>query len=200
MRRTMAGLILAVLAGSAGAQEGCPVAADLPRGITVEYDDGSVERFRATARPGVVAVRGSFPSGGGYELELGQGLHVLWSMPTGADGRPDSGGRISYDYGRAPEALPIPHPGGRFDVASRATDSGGERPEAQSQAYGALETLAIGPCVYEAVPVAIAYDSDLHYWEELHYLPELGIALLRRQSENGAELARLLPVAIRAGK
>lgn len=194
--------VLAVLlsAAPALAQESCPVAADLARGILVAYDDGSTERFRATDRSGVVAVRGSFADGSGYDLELGQGVHVLSTTPRGADGAPILAGQVAYDYGLPPEALPVPAPGERFDVASVATDASGQRPEAQSQAYGALEPLAIGGCAYEAVPVAIAYDSPLGYWEELSFLPALGIAVLRSQSEAGQETRRIAPVSIRAGK
>ena len=191
---------LLLLAGPALAQPACPVASDLPRGIRVDYDDGSAEVFRATAVPGVVAVQGSFDDGAGYRLELGQGMHLLSYTPTSVDGGPDAGGRVDYDYGRAVEELPVVGPEGRFDTPVLVTDQFGRRAEAQSQAYGAEETLAIDGCSYRAVPVMIAYDTPNHYVEALRFLPELGITLMNRQESTDQPPRVIEPVAIRAGK
>lgn len=181
-------------------QGACPVEADLDRGIRVEYDDGTTEVFRAMEAPGVVAVRGVLGDGTGYRAELGRGVHLLSYAPSAADGAPDVAGRITYDYGLAAMALPVPRPGERFDTPVIVTDAYGSRDEAQSQAYGPEEVLAIGGCSYGMVPVIIAYDTDSAYTEALRYLPELGISLLNWQ-ENAAQPRRTIePVTIRGGK
>ena len=193
-------LPLLLLAGPALGQAACPVASDLLRGILVRYDDGSSEVFRATGAPGVVAVRGTFDDGSGYQLELGQGMHLLSYTPLLADGAPDAAARVSYDYGRAVAELPVVTPGLRFDTPVSVTDQHGPRDEAQSQVFGAEEVLAIAGCSYRAVPVMIAYDTFNDYVEALRFLPELGIALLNWQESTDQDRREIEPVAIRAGK
>jgi hypothetical protein len=193
-------LSLLLLAGPAFGQVACPVAADLARGIRVDYDDGTSEVFRATGAPGVVAVRGTFDDGSGYQLELGQGMHLLSYTPLLGDGSLDAVGRVSYDYGRATLELPVVTPERRFDTPVRVTDQYGLRDEAQSQAYGAEEVLAIAGCSYRAVPVLIAYDTFNEYVEALRFLPDLGISLLNWQESTDQDRRVIEPVAIRAGK
>ncbi|EYD75448.1 hypothetical protein Rumeso_03018 [Rubellimicrobium mesophilum DSM 19309] len=189
-----------LLAGPAFGQAACPVSGDLPRGIRVDYDDGTTEVFRATGAPGVVAVLGTFGDGTGYRLELGQGLHLLSYTPVSADGGVDAEARVDYDYGRTAEELPVVEAEKRFDTPVRVTDQFGLHDQAQSQAYGAEEVLAIGTCSYRAVPVMIAYDTSNDYVEALRFLPELGIALLNWQESTDQARRVIEPVAIRPGK
>ena len=199
MTRAALPLVL-LLAGPALGQAACPVAADLPRGIRVAYDDGTTEVFRATGAPGIIAVHGTFEDGTGYRLELGQGVDLLSYTPTLMEGGLDTAGRVDYDYGRAVEDLPVVTPGRRFDTPVRVADQFGPRSEAQSQAYGAEEILTIASCSYRAVPVMIAYDTPNQYMEALRFLPELGFALLNRQESTDQPGRVIEPVAIQAGK
>lgn len=187
-------LTLPALTLPAMAQTGCAVAADLGRGITVTFADGSTEIFRQAA-PGIVQVTGDGSDGTRYGMQLAQGFHLLEWMPEG-----DPSGRVAYDYGMPAAAMPLPQPGGGWTVPARVTDSGGARAEAQTHSYGPAQTLMIGTCGYTMIEATIAYATSDNYVESIIYLPELGLSYLLWNES--ADYARdpIPAVSIRAGK
>jgi hypothetical protein len=169
-------LILAPL--PLAAQQSCPTAADLDRGIRITFADGGTETFRR-ADPGVIAVTGREPDGSGFNMDLAQGLHLLmWEATTG--GQPDAASRITYDYaGQPPTALPLPEAGRKWRTEVRVEDADfGPRDEPQSQVYGRLSQIEIGACSYVAIEVTISYATSDQYRETLRWLPDLGLAYL----------------------
>lgn len=194
MTKVLSAAALCLLACPAWAQSGCPVAADLARGITVGFADGSAELFRQAA-PGIVAVTGDSADGSRYAMQLGQGFHLLEWMPEG-----DPTGRVAYDYGMAPAALPLPQPGGSWNVPARVTDAGGVRAETQTHSYGVVNMLMIGTCAYEAIEATIAYDTADSYVESIVYLPELGLSYLQWNESADYDRDLVPAVSIRAGK
>lgn len=182
------------LAVPAMAQTGCPVAADLTRGITIGFADGSSEVFRQAA-PGIVMVTGTAADGTGYVMQLGQGLHLLQWAPQG-----DPDGRVSYDYGMPPAVLPLPQPGGGWSVPARVSDIGGARAETQTHSYGAAQMLMIGTCGYEMIEATIAYDTGDNYVESIVYLPDLGLSYLQWNESDDYARDLVPAVSIRSGK
>jgi len=164
------------LALPAAAQQNCPTAADLDRGIRIDFVDGSSETFR-TQGPGIVVVDGREADGVTYRLELGHGLHLL-SYETMVDGMPDPASAVSYDYGMEASALPVPAPQGRHRLDMAPRDSLGSRDEAQTHAYGKLHSVLIGGCTYDMFEAVILYETTDFYTEGLEYLPQLGIGYL----------------------
>jgi hypothetical protein len=140
-----AGLFLCSMAVPALAQQTCPTAADLARGIRIEFADGSLETFRAGA-PGLVLVSGAGADGATYRMELGRGLYLmLWE--DWADGAPDAATRSVYDYaGRAPADLPLPGGGKVWFSPVTVTVADSPYSEAQRHSYGPRSEVDIGGC------------------------------------------------------
>lgn len=151
----------------------CPVPGDLAQGITVVFDDGGRETFREV-RPGIVAVYGQDPDGSGYVMTLAQGFHLLETRDLD-----DLEGALTYDYGMAETALPVPRPGESRTLAARVTDANGTYDENQVQSYGKALPTDIGTCHYRAFEGLINYASGDNYVESILYLPELGFGFLQ---------------------
>ena len=186
------------LGAAAAAQDGCATAADLARGVTLDFDDATSEVYRA-AGPGIQTVEGRDDAGAYYGLRIAQGTHLLEYFDI-VDGQPDAGSRQEYDYGTAPADLPVPTPGGRFSAEVTVAASDGVRTEAQTQAYVAGEPLAVGGCTYDTVQAVIAYDTTDNYIESVSYLPELGIGYLVWNESDGVRSEDTIVTAIRTGK
>lgn len=185
--RLISTTVLALLAGAAAAQEACPTASDLVRGIRFDYSDGSAEIFRPQG-PGVLRVDGLIGGNLAYRMELGQGIHLLRYEDI-SDGRSIAGSLSVYDYGMAPTEMPVPVPGQRWQADVKVIGADGTRSEAQSQAYDRADSLDIGGCTYERVPVVIAYDTEEGYLEGVDHLPELGLGFLSwSQTEDGGRV------------
>ena len=165
-----------VLALPAVAQQNCPTAAELTRGIRIDFIDGSTETFRSQGG-GTMVVDGREADGADYRLELAQGLHLL-GYEVMVDGRPDPTATVTYDYGMAPDALPVPVPLARHTLGVTPRDSQGTWSETQTHAYGAMESVLIGGCTYDMFSAVILYDTESFYTEGLNYLPELGLGYL----------------------
>lgn len=169
-------ILLCLTTSPLAAQTACPTAADLGRGIRFDFSDGSHEIYRNRG-PGVTAVTGFNANGSSYEMELGQGTHLLMYQSV-SNGMADAASRITYDYGLQVGAMPVPVPGSGWSAPVTATASEGPRSEPQKQSYGALTTISIGDCTYDMIPVTIAYSTSDHYVEGIEYLPGLGVGYL----------------------
>lgn len=183
-----------LVAGPALAQGSCPTGTDLDRGIRIEFPDGTSETYRRVGE-GVVNVLGRETDGHTYTMSLGRGFHLLSWEAQG-----DPGSRIAYDYGVAPESLPLPAPGTRWRTAVTVTTVDGTRQEPQTHAYGALTPVTIGGCTYRSIESIIAYATKDHYAESVIFLPDLGFGYLLWNEADGMERSPVAPVAIRAGK
>lgn len=202
MKATMTGaaaIFLALQAGMAVAQAGCPTEADLARGIRIDFADGTYETYRDRGA-GVVVVDGADPEGNGYQMELGHGIHLLAYVNL-TDGVADDTSRISYDYGRAVDELPLPQAGGRWSSGVTVTDQYGERSEPQTHQWSQATTVDIGGCSYEMIEAVIGYKTGDGYRESVEYLPALGLGYLVWNESDTMERNPVRPVSIRvAGK
>lgn len=194
----MAGVFLAVQAGAALAQAGCPTAEDMRRGIRVDFADGSHEVFRtqASAAGGVeIIVDGLDAEGFGYQMELGQGVHLL-AYRGMTDGAADIGSEIAYDYGLLPGDLPVPVAEGQWSSQVTVTDQFGVRSEPQSHVWSGATTVDIGGCTYDMIETVIAYKTDDGYREGVEYLPALGFGYLVWNEAAGMPRMPTRPVSI----
>lgn len=191
--------IFLALAVPLAAQSACPTLADRATGISVSFEDGSTEVFRPGNDPAVTIVDGVDTDGFAYRMELIHGTHLL-VYENVVDGRPDPASRVSYDYGMAPSAMPVPVPGGRWKADVTATAVDGPRPEAQVQAYDVAVSVDIGGCTYDRIEVLIAYDTTDFYTESVHYLPALDIGFLVWSETVDSPRVSVLPVAIARAK
>ena len=172
----MTATVMSAVMSPVMAQTVCPTAADLTRGIKVEYADGATEIFRA-GDAGIVSVKGLNAEGQGYEMDLAHGLHLVMYQNT-ENGAPLTVSQVYYDYGIPPAELPIPIPGKRWQSGVTVTASDGERGEPQVHAYDAVVTEMIGDCSYDMISALISYETSDLYTENVHYLPALGIGYL----------------------
>jgi hypothetical protein len=174
---------LGMLAGPLVAQDVCPVAADLTRGIRIDFQDGSYEIYRQT-EPGLIRVTGTSGDGSVYEMYLAQGAHLVLFQDV-EYGQPVEGSITRTDYGISASDLPAPMPGGRWQAETTVTDSVGTRSETQVHAYDRITAVQIGDCTYGAIGMLIAFQSDDNYLEYVQFFPELGISYLEwNESDN----------------
>ncbi|GGL69271.1 hypothetical protein [Wenxinia marina] len=200
MTRTTLILAAAALAsaGVATAQQACPTADSLARGIRVEFEGGTTEIFRS-ADPGVIRVDGIEGGEQTYRMEVAQGTHLL-RYEALLHGVTNPSTVVTYDYGMPPLEMPVPSPGGRWQIDVAVDGFDGERQEAQSQVYDAERTDQIGGCTYRVVPVLIAYATSDTYIEAIDYLPELGIGYMVWNESDGVRSDPLTPIRLVAGK
>jgi hypothetical protein len=174
---------LGMMAGPLAAQDVCPVAADLMRGIRVDFQDGSYEVYRQTD-PGMIHVTRTNGDGSVYEMDLAQGAHLVLFQDL-ENGQPIEGSITRTDYGIPASDLPAPMPGGRWQAETTVTDSVGTRSETQMHAYDGITLLQIGACTYDAIGMLIGFQSDDNYLEFVQFFPELGISYLEwNESDN----------------
>jgi hypothetical protein len=169
-------VVLSVAAGPVWAQTTCPTAADLTKGIRIGFPDGSTEIYRQ-GQAGVIRVQGSAGDGTAYEMDLGQGIHLL-SYVDVEQGRPIEPSRITYDFGMPAANLPVPEPERGASLVGARTDGAGTLDQRQKLAFGPIEPLVIGGCSYQSLQVLISYESEDSYAENVIYIPELGISYL----------------------
>jgi hypothetical protein len=197
MRAAVMGAVSALLvveAGAALAQAGCPTAADLARGIVLEFADGSVETFRNSG-PELISVEGIDADGFGYLMELVKGLHLL-SYANTENGVVDSNSRVVYDYGVDLAVLPLPEPGGRWASGVTATDVYDSWSEPQSHVWGQMSTVDIGGCSYDMIEALISYKTGDGYTESVEFLPQLGLGYLVWNESDNMDRYPIRPVRI----
>lgn len=119
------------------------------------------------------------------------GLHVVEMVLVDEEGavidRPEF-----VVFGDAAETLPAPEPGLTWEGTAAGSDMGGDTvwPRRISLAIGAETEVDYGGCTYAAWPVERETETDYpegreRLAERLDYLPDLGIAVLRRIEEEG---------------
>jgi hypothetical protein len=179
------------------AQQTCPTAADLDRGIRVTFADGGIETYR-NAGSSVINVVGSDLDGSGFVMDLAKGLHLLmWQDAF------DPSTRQTYDYnGVSADMLPLPSPGGKgWSSPVQVTASDGQRDEPQRHSYGPLTAVQIGGCTYQSIEVTINYATSDNYREMVRYIPDLGLGYLVWNEADGMEANPVEATAIAlAGK
>ena len=190
-------IFIAALLGASTAAA-CPVAEDLDTSISIIFDDGITEVYRRSGTD-VVAVEGRIDGVVGYRMQLAHGIHLLRYEDV-ENGRPVPSSLMVYDYGMAPADLPLPDPGGRGQADVIVTRDGEAVEEDQSLVYGERGSLEIGDCVYESLPVTIAYDTPGGYIEGLIYLPELEFAILDWTQTGAEDRIEIAPLEIARGK
>jgi len=198
MIRSSLAACLIVVPMIGAAQNACPGPADRNKPIRIVFEDDTVEVYRRQAGP-VTLIEGFDGGTLTYTIEVVHGTHML-SYETIVDGVPDRSSRIDYDYGLGPSGMPVPSPGGRWQVDAVFSDIDGSHPEAQSQAYGPLQTIQIGACTYDAFDVYIAYDSPDGYMETLVYLPALELGYLYSTQTDNDPAFPVAAVGIELGK
>jgi len=184
-----------LLSQAAVAQTACPVAADLARGIRIDFADGGSETYRSAATPGVVDVTGHDPDGSTYMMQLAGGFHLLrWEVPG------DVSSVIAYDYGLPPAQMPLPQPGASWYTEVHVTAAEGPREEPQDHRYGKTTQVTIGGCTYTAVEAVIAYATSDNYVESVTWLPELGLGYLLWNESTDYTRSPVPATGISAGK
>ena len=191
--------VTSLLALPAAAQTGgCATAANLSSGINLDFSDGITEVYRRLS-PGIASVTGLEGAEQIYRLEIAQGTHLLDYIEV-SGGQPVEASHQVYDYGMAPQSLPVPTPGQRFNPVVQVTASDGVRTEAQAQAYVETDPIVLGACTYRAIEAVIAYDTPDNYIESITYLPDLEIGFLHwSQTDEGRAVDHEV-VGIRTGK
>lgn len=182
----------------AGEQADCPAAADLPAGIYVAYDDGSLSRFVGT--PGGRVVEDTFfddTFSTGYRYVTAGGLYPLESYDI-RDGAADPGSRTDTHYPDPAGGFPPPAAGltWRAEAEVRSPRDG---------VFGQLITLSVGAaaavryggCGYEVLPAVLRFQDEVaDSQEHLDIVPALGIAIYRAGGVFGQDYEAHLPVAI----
>ena len=152
----------------------CPTGADLTTGIRVTEPDGATDTYtRESAH--LVESQYRFEPGEGARSLLAQGIYMVLAQDVEA-GTIVPGTRSTYTYPLPPEQMPIPEPGGSWTADVVTLDSEGIARETHVMTFGALSRITFGPCSYGMIPIEIRYGEE--DGELLHYLPELGFALL----------------------
>lgn len=183
--RSLIAFVACLFPALATAQSSCPSDRDLSGpGIRVDRSGGYTEIFRAGGQ-GIVMVEGFIDRELEYNLELADGLQLL-SYSGNVGKTPDAQDGLRYDYGVPHDDLPGPVANERWQSEVTVTGVGGSFSEPQLYASGPQEQISIGNCPYTMIPVTIAYQNAQNYIEVLQFFPEMGIAVLIRQSDDMA--------------
>ncbi|WP_139212224.1 hypothetical protein [Jannaschia pohangensis] len=172
-----AGLVAMTLASAhalpASAQDSCPVAADLAKGIVLTYADGSVETMRRLDADRVETIVG--PDYPAREIS-GRGLYLLRSADF-------VGGKetnvLSLDYNMSPGDLPAPEAG--MDVTIPVSEAFDGSIDLLLETYvgGPAQDVKIGGCTYSAIDIKLTRNDGTaasQSIELLRYYPDLGFA------------------------
>ncbi len=154
----------------------CVTADNLERGIRVDYEDDASE---VIYRFGPNTLAADYLEGGQRTSRslLLHGVYLVeyLGFDNGSD-VPDY--RDTYSFPPGPDGMPLPYPGGTFDVTATTLIDGSLDREAQSYVFGAEQSYQLSGCTYRMVPVLITYPDDPEPWTDyLNYLPDLGLSL-----------------------
>lgn len=152
----------------------CPTGADLVTGIRVTEPDGSTDTYRRDSEH-LVESQYRFEPGTGARSLLAKGIYMILAQDVEA-GRIVPGARSTYTYPLPPDQMPLPEPGGSWTADVVTLDSEGLSSETHVITFGALTQITFGACSYRMIPIEVRYGED--DGELLHYLPDLGFALL----------------------
>ena len=163
---------LLALALPAQALAQCPTADDLARGILFTGAEGETELFTSGDGDTILA-RFRSPEGLESDAVLARGVYLmdLVSHP----GAPEET-RSLYAFPLLTRELPLPTPGGSFEIAAEVSVGDHAATELQSYSFGPAGEARYGDCAYEVIPVEITYSTLQGTVETYHYLPALGIS------------------------
>ncbi|MEL6958393.1 MAG: hypothetical protein AAGL89_05505 [Pseudomonadota bacterium] len=189
-------LIAAALGAFAQGAAACPTAADLASGIIVTEDNG-IENLFQSVDDLIVAQSGTLQDGGRFRHLMVHGIHLTEIA------RADPGESLSkallFDYDIPLEDLPVPEPGGQWDLQTFVNVSGDRFPERYASAWSDLTPMTIGGCTYDVLTGKLAYISaDNTLLEVFYYVPELGFGLLETDEPNAVDPFTRTYIDIRA--
>lgn len=141
-------------------------------------DDGTLETATRLT-PDVVRMTGRFPddTGEGYYVDIAQGIYTLVYQSI-FENSPDPATRASYSYPEPPAQMPAPAPDSTVTLDSVGLDSGNFFSETQTLSFGAVYTLDIGGCSYDAIDVDAVYQDQPDEVETFTLLPDLSLSFL----------------------
>ncbi len=147
----------------------CPTIADLARGIVLQLDNGQVEVHKTVDRDMVqVDVRYNDGTEDGSVMRFAHGLYLHSMIPI-EDGVLKVGQQEEVASSATLRSWAAPVPSATWQNAR--SDGGTAR-------SGAMKTLRLGSCSYDAFSVTLTFADDPTYTEVYSYLPALGIGLL----------------------
>ncbi|MEL7100562.1 MAG: hypothetical protein AAGM84_17180 [Pseudomonadota bacterium] len=175
MKTTATLAAVLICTGTLG-QATCPQAGALATGIKVTLSDGSAETFKSIGPGRVENYTDAGKPDGNYNI-LAQGIYLRATSQL-SDGIVDSSSRITYNFPLADDQMPLPVPGGRWDVEVAVLEGGSIDSEIHAISFGQNARYTIGACGYDMIPVVIRIGPEDDWIEEtLYYLPTLEIAL-----------------------
>jgi hypothetical protein len=192
--------LIAIAALSPASAAACPTAADMARGVSILFDDQTVAVYRRDGD--TVAETVSAPDGTPiYTYRLLGGL-----FETGLDDHEAGGLPDSFGYSFALEPLLPPVPGAKVSgtqTASSPVVADETLPDRISvtlsyrMSVGPADTVAIGGCRYEALPVSVRVDyAEGPETQSMIYLRELGFAyVVEVRSAVGVDVFRPLSIS-----
>ncbi|SHI67100.1 hypothetical protein [Wenxinia saemankumensis] len=189
--------LVALAPGWAAAQ--CYTAADLARGIEVEFEGGDVTSHRRLGDGSIEVIERFADGSDPIEFRANRGVYFTseWSIdPSGAP-IPDS--RLDIEFPVDPARLPEPVPGASWTGRTvNAFEDGTRREETTSVEFAEAPPTTLSGCDYETVEARIRYDWGDEGGLSLvyDYLPALGTAILRSNQFDGDTLNETAPVAI----
>lgn len=184
-------LAVILAASPALAQAQCPTAEDLTKGIRFEIEGGDRETYRSFAS-GVIAATYESSEPPASRVLLAQGVYLLELVdlaegPVGPDSRVQPGSRTTYSYPMKAPDMPVPAPGGSWQVTAAMLSQGEIGSEKQHYGFGAMTRISFGACAYDMFPIEITYPGeDGGTVDLLHYLPALGLSYLAASTYDGS--------------
>ncbi len=169
----------------------CPIAADLADGIQLTIDDGTVELYRAQS-PDRVETTTTYPDGFEVRTITANGVYVT-EVADMIDGKVDLDARTTYRFPMKAADMPTPAPGGTWHVNTSADDGYDTFSDSISVNWGDETNITYADCTYRMIPGTLRYSTD-DYSEVIHYLPDLGFAVLASYSEGAGGRPEVLRV------
>ncbi|WP_208353529.1 hypothetical protein [Pseudaestuariivita rosea] len=155
------------------------------KGIIARFDDGAVEtHVRHDDQMIAVITEGD----GTWRTMLAKGIYLIEVIDV-INGNPDPSSRFLVNFDTAVQDLPLPTDQETFEVVATSSYPG-DVPvsETHNYSFGPAETLQVGDCSYQSIPITMRYMSDVESSIEIvDYLPELGTSFLRFEQYDDQE-------------
>ena len=194
MRATIC--LCALVAGPAPLMaQDCPsTIADVAKGVTVTYADGTISLFKLDVASGNVVEDWTPPGGPAMRNYLDDGLHLTRVHEIAADGQTGTDGTYRFDS-------PLPKISGAgqvWEVGYSLSDPGqGEWKGVYSGTVGVEAKLQIGPCSYASFPVTMTMkEPEFTNYVQVDLVPSLGLSILRGYGPSLLEITGVTPVSI----
>ncbi len=169
----------------------CPVGADLADGIQITIDDGTVELYRAQS-PERVETMTTYPDGFVVRTITANGIYVT-EVADMINGKVDLEARTTYRFPMKAADMPAPAPGSTWQVNTSGDDGYDTFSDSIAVSWGSETNITYADCAYRMIPGTLRYSTD-DYSEVIHYLPELGFAVLASYSEGAGGRPEVLRV------